>query len=63
MAQSKENKKCIYFLKTTWDIVSKGNMATKRGIPNEETDQAKVENVQSLISSSSMCICLLVLSQ
>lgn len=26
-------------------MVSKGSMATKGGIPNEGTDQAKVENV------------------
>lgn len=45
MAQSKENKKMYILLKTTWDIVSKGNMATKRNIPNEGTDQAKVESV------------------
>lgn len=40
MAQSKENKKMYIFLKTTWDIVSKGNMAIRRNILNEETDQA-----------------------
>lgn len=50
MAQRKENKNA-YFLKKQYGIWSLktwyglGSMAIKGSIPDEETDQAKIENV------------------